>query len=166
MPYCILQNKYKSGRINWVPTPTPTQRLLSSLRGRDGTGPLGGRASKGRTRSLDRGAVGDVTQAAEAEAEVGTTHTGKSEKGHSPYERKTPFLNRRPVPQNNLYSSYELLWVLTINKNLRNSLARRKGNEIIIWSWKNPLLKAELLPDIVDILECTNRTEYGMRTFL
>ena len=60
-------------------------------------------------------------------------------KGYSPYEQNTPFSNGWPLPKHNLYYQYKKLQVLMINKNLRESLACRKGNDILIWSWNNPL---------------------------
>ena len=75
-----------------LPTPTPPQQLLSGLRGRDGTGPLGGRASEGQTRSFAPGAVGGVTHASAAEA-AGEDGAHQSDKGYSMYEGKTPFPN-------------------------------------------------------------------------
>ena len=37
------------------------------------------------------------------------------------------------------YRRLKKLRVLTINKNLRKSLDSRNGNEILIWSWNNPV---------------------------
>ena len=41
------------------------------------------------------------------------------------------------------YRKVKKLRVLTINKNLRKSLASRNGNDILIWSWNNPLVKID-----------------------
>ena len=56
---------------------------------------------------------------------------------YSSYERMTPFPNGWPVPKQNIYSPYELPRVLISNKNLCMFLVIRNGNEILIWSWNN-----------------------------
>ena len=48
------------------------------------------------------------------------------------------------------YSRVKKLRVLTINKNLRKSLASRNGNEILIWIWNNP---PHIMPYILFIFE-------------